>query len=239
MKAVLLTIIAMISLVAAKPYKGNYTTCDSTVWCNSGTVCALSELTQTTSSGTGSSADSSYWEGMWVKRCIPCTYSASTNATVTESTYRTFTSDPAYTAPSGQTAATWTSSIRYITKYVCPLPRVNLTAFPDPEANKKDTGISCSSTDFKKLAIEIWESSTLIFQVVYELGAAVIPKGDVKSLVLAVKRGINAGPGAFGYVIGAAYYIALDQGVGDLVCTIAGYVYVVTNALSQVANFAA
>jgi len=110
--------------------------------------------------------------------------------------------------------------------------------FPNPNQNKKSTGLSCSSSDFKKLAIQAFESFTLTFQMVYETFVVVIPASDFRSMFVSFKRGLNSSPGAIGYLISAVYYIGVDQGVGDILCEVAGYAYVVTNALSGLANFA-
>ena len=132
----------------------------------------------------------------------------------------------------------WTTSIKYFKDSICPKARVDLSLFPDPRLNKKSTGFSCSSSDFKKLAIQTWETATVGFQVFNELFIAVIPAGDFKRMMIMLKRGFNAGPGAFGYFVAAGYYMANEVNVGDTLCEIAGYFYVVTNIFSAVANFA-
>ena len=102
----------------------------------------------------------------------------------------------------------------------------------------KSTGFSCSSTDYKKLAIGSWETATIGFQLFNELFIAVIPGGDFRRIMVNLKKGFNAGPGAIGYVMSASYYISEEIEMGDTFCEIAGYLYVVTNIFSEVANFA-
>merc|ERR1719424_2033955 len=105
--------LAIISCVASKAIKGNYTTCDSTVHCIYGTDCSYSKFGVGTSSGTVDGIDSATWESSWVKRCMPCPYNDMTNMTTNSTGMSNLVNDPSYTAPSGQSSITYGSSIFY------------------------------------------------------------------------------------------------------------------------------
>jgi hypothetical protein len=79
---------------------------------------------------------------------------------------------------------------------------------------------------------------TINFQLVNELVILMIPAGDFRHIMTNLKQGFNAGPGAIGFAMSAGYYIAEEVEIGDILCEIAGYVYVVVNIFSEVANFA-
>ena len=230
---------ALISMVVASNHDvmQNYTKCSKSNFCQPGNECVITKF----SPATGNAAnDTTGYEDNWTTRCMPCTYSEKDNSTRYSSAIDTV-NDPQWTQPgSGYSGSynSWSSGSKFFAIYLCPFPRVNMTDFPNPNKNRKATGISCSSTDFKKLAIQAFESFTLSFQILYETFIVVIPRSDVRSMFVSFKKGLNSSPGAIGFLISALYYIGVDQGVGDILCEIAGYAFVVTNALSQVANFA-
>lgn len=212
------------ALAKRRPIKEDWTLCDPVLnWCKRGRQCVDVVL-----------ATSGYRESEAYKRCAPCPYKRQTGEKVTLPDRFKIANDPSYTGSGGA----WASNREWNADLTCPKPRVNLKNFPDPMKNKKSTGFSCSSTDFKKLAIGTWEMLTINFQLVNELVILIIPAGDFKKIMVNLKKGFNAGPGAIGFGMATGYYIAEEVEVGDILCEIAGYFYVVVNIFSQVANFA-
>lgn len=238
MKTALIALAALLAVAEAapraRPIKNRYTLCDPVLnWCARGDQCVPTKLGQGGSSGTTTTYSAGTWEANWYDRCAPCGYQDQTGQEIVSGAM-TISSDPSY--QKAGTAVDWTSSLNMFSTKKCPLPRVNLDAFKVPA--KKSTGFSCTSTDFKKLAIGTWEMVTLNFQLVNELVIVIIPPGDVKQIMVNLKKGFNAGPGAIGFAMSAGYYVAEEIAIGDILCEIAGYFYVVTNIFSEVANFA-
>jgi len=89
---------------------------------------------------------------------------------------------------------------------------------------------------YTKMTLQITELAIIVISMYKEIWAAILPE----DLALALKyayAGLTGVSGWIGYAIAALYYLAEDQGFGDVLCEISGYGDVVVEALYKMIDF--
>ena len=100
--------------------------------------------------------------------------------------------------------------------------------------NGKD--LSCSMNGYTEMVDEIMSLALIAITIVVSTFGAILPSDLSKSLNLMYKF-IKGSASWLGFLVAAVYYIGLDLGYGELLCTASQYGYIVIYYLNYVIQF--
>ena len=104
------------------------------------------------------------------------------------------------------------------------------------DVKKSTTGMNCSMTGYVDMVNEAVELVLIVISMYKEIIASMLPK-DLKLAVKYFYSGLTSAGSWIGFVVAAAYFMALDQGFGKEFCEAFGYLDIVIGGLYTLIDF--